>query len=378
MGNIEILFWLVLAATVYSYFIYPAVLLGLPHRKHRHEASDRPPSVSLIITAHNEETAILGKLRNSLEIDYPADQFEIIVASDCSTDKTDELVQSMSDRGVRLVRPAKRKGKEYAQLHAIQAARGEILVFSDVATTLPSDSIRRLVDYFQDPRIGAVSSEDRFVSADGTVVGEGLYVKYEMWLRRLESKVGGLVGLSGSFFAARARVCEHWDIESPSDFNTALNSARLGLVAVSAPDVNGYYKDVQDPAREYHRKVRTVIRGITSIVRQPSVLNPWRYGLFAFQIWSHKLMRWAVPWLMLLSLIVNFAVLDDGRVYQLLMLAQLGFYGLTAAGLICAPCRWYAAVKVPFFFVQSNIAIAHATLAFLGGRRMTVWTPSKR
>ncbi len=119
------------------------------------------------------------------------------------------------------------------------------------------------MDYFRDPKIGAVSSEDHFVSQDGAVVGEGAYVRYEMWLRRLESDCAGLVGLSGSFFAARASVCQQWDIYSPSDFNTALNCVKQDLIAVTAPDVQGHYKDIVEAKREYQRKVRTVLRGIT-------------------------------------------------------------------------------------------------------------------
>ena len=202
------------------------------------------PSLSLIITAHNEADRIKEKLENTLEINYPQSLFEIIVASDCSTDETDRIVDSYVDRGVRLVRADKRKGKEYAQLCAIRQAKGDILVFSDVATKIEAEALNHLVKHFDDVLIGAVSSEDRFISQDGSIAGEGAYVKYEMWLCRLESSRGGLVGLSGSFFAARKEVCERWDISVPSDFNTALNCAQLGMVAISCSDVVGDRKSV--------------------------------------------------------------------------------------------------------------------------------------
>ncbi|MDX2506713.1 MAG: glycosyltransferase, partial [Gammaproteobacteria bacterium] len=250
MLNMEILFYLFAVLCAYSYFLYPVLLKLLPVRKII-DISDKKnttlPVLSLIITVHNEESRVRQKLDNTLQIDYPSDLLEIIIASDFSTDETDKIVESYSEKGVRLVRADQRKGKEYAQLCAINASKGEILVFSDVATQIPADALQLLAARFADPQVGALSSEDQFISNDGSVVGEGAYVKYEMWLRRLESDRAGLVGLSGSFFAARREVCEHWDIYAPSDFNTALNSAKHGLVAITCPDVVGIYKDVIDP-----------------------------------------------------------------------------------------------------------------------------------
>lgn len=336
------------------------------------------PSLSLIITAHNEAGRIREKLENSLKIEYPAEQFELIVASDCSTDETDEIVGEFSDKGVRLVRADARKGKEYAQLCAIREARGDILVFSDVATRIEPEALQRLAGRFQDNEVGAISSEDRFESQDGSVAGEGAYVKYEMWLRRLESGRAGLVGLSGSFFAARREVCEEWDISVPSDFNTALNCAKLGLVAITCPDVVGIYQDVKDPGLEYRRKTRTVIRGIAAVGRHPEVLNPFQMGFFAFQVWSHKLMRWGVPWFMLGFLATTLALVGKHWLFDLALLAQVLFYGVVVLGFLSSRLRAISLVKIPFFFVQVNIAIAHATLQFLGGKRITVWEPSKR
>jgi len=377
----EYLFYSVALLCVYSYFLYPLILQLVPCRApESSEASGAPdlPRLSLIITAHNEAGRIREKLENTLEIDYPGDLLEVIVASDCSTDSTDEIVQSYAAKDVRLVRAGERKGKEYAQLCAIRAAAGDILVFSDVATQIPAGALRRLVKEFSDRRVGAVSSEDRFISNDGRVVGEGAYVRYEMWLRRLESCRGGLVGLSGSFFAARREICEAWDIYSPSDFNTALNCAKQGLVAISCPDVTGVYRDVKNPGLEYSRKMRTVIRGITAIVRHPEVLNPFAMGGFAFQVWSHKIMRWAVPWFMLVFAILSVLLLEHGPVYQVALVAQGLFYFLALAGWLSGRMQQFAVVRLVYFFVQTNLALAQATLAFLMGKRMSVWTPSSR
>lgn len=365
---------LLLAGVAYSYFLYPTILGLLPRRRHE-RVSGELPSVTLIVAAHNEERRIAEKLTNSLAIDYPHDKLEILVASDCSTDDTDKIVRHT--QGVELVRADQHLGKEYAQSLAVKAASGEILVFSDTATTVPSEALRNLAEVFSDPQIGAVSSEDRFVSEDGVLAGEGLYVRYEMWLRSLESQRAGLVGLSGSFFAARAVVCKDWDIVSPSDFNTALNCARQALVAVSSPEVIGIYKDIQDPAKEYARKVRTVIRGMTAIARAPEVLNPFRFGLFSFQVWSHKIMRWLVPWFMLALLIASATAPNNGFVV-LLLIGQLAFYSVALLAWLSPVVRRNALARIVFFFMQVNIAIAQAGVQFLTGKRITTWKPSVR
>ncbi|HSG10916.1 MAG TPA: glycosyltransferase family 2 protein [Gammaproteobacteria bacterium] len=375
----ELFFYCTAALCCYSYFLYPLVLKLLPRRTHAVATRDGElPRLSLIVTVHNEAGRIRAKIENTLAIDYPPDRLEIMVASDGSTDATEDIVGEFAARGVRLVRADQRNGKEYAQLCAIRIASGDILVFSDVATRIPADALRMLAGEFADERVGAVSSEDRFISQDGSVAGEGAYVKYEMWLRRLESDRAGLVGLSGSFFAARREVCEEWDTMSPSDFNTALNCARMGLVAVSCPAVVGIYADVKDPSLEYQRKVRTVVRGMTALARHPIALDPLRMGMFAFQVWSHKVMRWGVPWFMLALLIVTLLLMEQGLVYRVALSLQAGFYLLALVGWLSARLRKNAVVRIVFFFVQTNIALAQAAVLFLSGTRMTTWNPSRR
>lgn len=374
----EALFWIGLFGALYSYFLYPLLLLLVSRPRPLLPAAEELPSISLIVTAHNEARRIGAKLDNCLELDYPRERLEILVASDASDDETDDIVAGYADRGVRLVRAVQRQGKEWAQLLAVRAAQGEILVFSDVATMIPADALRRLAVDFADPKVGAVSSEDRFVAPGGQLVGEGLYVRYEMWLRRLESGAAGLVGLSGSFFAARREVCEQWDVLAPSDFNTALNSVRRGYIAISDPQLLGYYQAIQDESHEYQRKLRTVLRGMTGLLRRPEVLNPLRYGFFSIQVFSHKVMRWLVPWFLLLLLAASVSLAGSHWFYSLALVGQLAFYLLVLGGALSARLRQHALVKVPYFFVQVNVAIAHALIAFLCGKRITRWQPSER
>lgn len=374
----EAVFWISLFGAIYSYFLYPMLLLVLPKKTFTAPPNDTLPLVSLIITAHNEQHRIQEKLENTLAINYPSARREILVASDGSTDDTNQIVTSYADKGVALVYVEERKGKENAQLAAIQAARGEILVFSDVATQIPPEALHNLVAAFNNPRVGALSSEDRFISQDGKVAGEGAYVKYEMWLRHLESQVNSLVGLSGSFFAARKEVCKDWDIAVPSDFNTALNCVTKGYIAISDQTVLGYYPNLKDDSKEYQRKLRTVIRGMAAVAQNPIVLNPFSLGFFAIQVISHKLMRWLVPWFMLVLLISSFIIYQNHVVYHLMLWGQLGFYLIAMAGLLFASLRDNIVFKLPFFFLQVNFAVADAGIRFLLGKRITMWEPSKR
>ncbi len=379
----ELLFWLLLFSAGYSYFIYPALLLLLSKLQPKEEtvaqtAHSGKKQLSLIITVHNEKTRIREKLENTLELDFDRSRLEIIVASDCSSDGTDEIVNEYNQHGIQLVRAGERLGKENAQLCGIKKAKGEIIVFSDVATKIPSDALKVLEHYFDDENIGAVSSEDRLISQDGNVAGEGAYVKYEMWLRNQESKLAGLIGLSGSFFACRKEVCEDWDIYSTSDFNTALNCARLGYKSVSAPDVLGYYLDLKDAKKEYARKVRTVIQGITAIARHPDVLSLRKFKLFSFQIWSHKVMRWLVPWFLLLLAPVSLVVAHNSIIYVLFLIGEIAFYSIAITATFSNEFRKRSIAKIIYFFVQANIAIFEAGCRFLSGQKMITWTPSER
>ncbi len=379
MGINDIIFWALLVAVTYSYFLYPLILMLLV-KKDRSLISipDSKIPVSIIITAHNEADKIRGKIENTLALDYTYGNLEILIASDGSTDSTNDIVSEYSDKGVILVDVQDRLGKENAQQQAINVSTGDIIVFSDAATILRPDAINILVSHFSTPDIGAVSSEDVFISEDSEIAGEGLYVKYEMWLRTLESNLAGLVGLSGSFFAARRKICLLWNKNTTSDFNTALNCAKLSCRAISAPDVKGYYKDLKNKKQEYQRKYRTVLRGITALWVNKTILNPFAYGLFSFQVWSHKVMRWLVPWFMILLLIYSVMLGQDSWLYFLILCLQIMFYLLSIIGYLSAAAQKKTIFKVPYFFITVNIAIAHASLAFIFGKRITVWAPSKR
>ena len=338
------------------------------------------PVTTLIITAYNEEKRIKSKLENSIALDYPHDKLQIIVASDGSDDGTNDIVKQFHNKGVELLDVKSRGGKENAQREAVKIAAGEILVFSDVATILETNGLKEIVANFADPTVGCVSSEDRMVSKDGKVCGEGLYVRYEMWLRKLEAQINSLVGLSGSFFAARKEVCQDFAADMQSDFRTLLSSMRIGLRGVCDADAIGYYQDIADKSKEFDRKVRTVLRGITVFFRNKEFLNPICYGFFSYQYFCHKLLRWLVPLFLAGAYLSNAAcvVIAQSFLWQGLLAIQTAFY-------LAALFSWFMRedvqtplLKVPYYFMTVNLAIAVAWYRYCKGDRLVMWTPSKR
>jgi hypothetical protein len=236
-----------------------------------------------------------------------------------------------------------------------------------------------MVKNFNDPSVGCVSSVDRFLDRDGRPSGEGAYVRYEMFLRSLETRVNSLVGLSGSFFAARREVCRAgWSADLQSDFNTVLNSVRMGLRGVADPDSVGYYLNIADERKEYERKVRTVLRGISVFMRSLALVNPFRHTVFAWQLLSHKLCRWLVPFAMLAALAANAALTLESGLYLSLFALQVLFYAVAVGGLLWKPLLSLSPVRLAAYFVLVNASILQAWLRYWSGERLVVWEPSKR
>lgn len=371
------LFWSFFLMLFWAYFGYPislVVIKSIRHKKVRKGPCDA--SVTLIITAFNEEKRIREKLENSLALQYPKDKLQILVASDGSTDATNEIVDSYADKGIELLKVIRRGGKENAQKEAVEYARGDVIIFSDVATILEPWGLQEIVANFADPSVGCVSSEDRLLGQDGKPSGEGFYVRYEMWLRRLESEVNSLVGLSGSFFAARREVCQDFSGDVQSDFRTLLSSMKLGLRGISDSKAIGSYLDIADEKHEFERKVRTVLRGLTVFFKHLEFLNIFKYGFFSYQFFCHKLLRWSVPFSLVAIFITNVVLAETSLFFLILLLGQLLFYIIGIFGWLTQSFR--GILKIPMFFLIVNFAIAVAWWQYTTGKRIVFWTPSER
>ena len=255
---------------------------------------DITPPLTLIISAYNEAAVIRKKIENALGLDYPADRREILVISDASDDGTDEIVREYASRGVRLFRQPARRGKTAGLNAALPTVMGEIVVFSDANAMYRADALRMLVRNFADPSVGCATGEARYLPGGNAVadVGERVYWNYEMQVKRLETALGSMVGGDGAIYAIRKRLWQPLPENAINDFLNPLQIVAAGWRAVYEPDAVCFEETAGGTGLEYRRRVRIVSRSWRAIFQAKSVLNPFRVGLFAWSVVSHKILRW--------------------------------------------------------------------------------------
>lgn len=374
-----VLFWLSFATLFWVYFGYYLCLrlIGLFFEREiaKRESS---PDVSIIIAAYNEEARIAQKLVNTLALNYRKDKIETIVVCDGCTDSTHDLVTSFANRGIKLLSFPQRRGKHHCQLLGIELARGDIVVFTDVATHLQSNAVVNIVRAFADPSVGCVSGVDRIRQEQSESAGEDSYVGYEMKLRAAESKVGSLVGASGSFFAVRRCICGEWEPDLSSDFVLPIIAHIKGMRTVSDPEAIGYYSVVGKAEQEFRRKIRTIVHGLEALFHFAKILNPFKYGSFSLQIISHKLLRWLSPFCLVLLLLSSLFLNSLSPVYRLAAIAQLIMYCLAATAYFLRSASRLLAFRISLFFVMTNLAIAIAWIKFLRRERYILWESTRR
>jgi cellulose synthase/poly-beta-1,6-N-acetylglucosamine synthase-like glycosyltransferase len=376
---LQIIFWISLGLVFWSYIGYLIFLkLVSMLRSHTVDRQDITPPVTLVVTAHNEVARIRQKIENCLELVYPKELVEIIIVSDASDDGTDEIVNEYAGRGVKLLRIPERKGKHYGQGKGIQKAASDLVVLSDATTFLKKDAVRKMVRCFADPKIGVVSGEDAVNEGENGSSGEGAYVRYEMKLRSLEARAGSLVGASGCFFAIRKKLADGWVDDMSSDFYMPIISYMKGYRTVPEPEAIGYYTVLGDPHREFHRKVRTVLHGLEVLFRFKAILNPFRYGFYSLQMFSHKLMRWLVPLCLVVMLVTSGLLIGSGLLYQILFAGQCLLYALALLAFFVTPLQRNTLFRIPLFFCMVNLSIAIAWFQFLTGHKQVVWTATQR
>jgi glycosyltransferase involved in cell wall biosynthesis len=369
----------------YAYFGYP-ILLKLFIRFRAYPrlvklTKELPSSLTVVITARNEEKRIQAKIENTVRAArYCAGKsgkgVEILVASDCSDDRTDAIVRSLEGERVRLVRSPERKGKESAQRLAVSEAKGEIIVFTDAKVKLDEEALYNCVEHFADPATGAVSSIDLVEGGDGS--GEGFYVRYEMWLRRLETEFSTIVGLSGSAFAVRRQIADAIRDDVPSDFALLLETVRRGRRGVLAENMVCRYEAVQSEEEEFGRKVRTILRGISALFICRYVLDFRRYRAFTWQVVSHKLFRWGVPFFLIIAFLSSLAGSPGSDLLAAIAAGMLLFFGGAGLAYVYPELRRFRLLKIPLYFTIANLAILRAWWDFVRGRRSVSWTPSEK
>jgi cellulose synthase/poly-beta-1,6-N-acetylglucosamine synthase-like glycosyltransferase len=386
-----LLFWLATGLIGYTYAGFPVlVMLRAKLRPRPHRTADVTPSVSVVIAAHDEERSIGDRVDNLLAVDYPADRLEVVIASDGSTDRTVAEARRREDARVRVL-DLPRTGKANALNAAVEASTGEILVFSDANTAYAPDAIRQLVRSFADPEVGGVagnqvylSSKDRGGPADPTTAtaigaGERSYWDFDRLLKDAESLGGSVISATGAIYAIRRELFRSVPDGVTDDFMTSTRVIAAGRRLVFEPAAVALEPVASSSRGEYRRKVRIMTRGLRGVAMARELLDPRRYGFYAVQLFTHKVLRrlMAVP---LLVIGATSAMLwDDGPIYRLAVVGQVAVYGLGAIGLGLRGHRagrrpWFS---LPAFFLLVNIASLHAAWNLITGRRIDRWQPAR-
>jgi len=333
---LRLVFWFCAGALAWTHVGYPLVAALLAAiRPRRVRKADGEPIVAVIIAAHNEEDVIARRLENLLELDYPSDRLEIVVASDASTDRTNEIVDEFAARDprIRLVR-CPRGGKVAAQNLAVRLTSGEVLAFSDANATWAPDALRKLVRNFADPDVAYVCGQLRLQAADGTN-REGVYWRYELWLRGSESNLGSVTGGNGAVYAVRRSDYLEVDPRFGHDLSLPYKLAQRGRRAVYDPDAHAFEKPSRDLEDEYRRKVRMFEHGWLMMLTGGFL----RGGgpVYLVELVSHRLVRYASGILHVVLLAVSLALVRQGLLYEIALSAQLAWLVLAAAGRLKIP-----------------------------------------
>jgi cellulose synthase/poly-beta-1,6-N-acetylglucosamine synthase-like glycosyltransferase len=373
----EFLFWFSAFLVAYIYIGYP-LLLWLIAQLYRNPAKTAAfaPQVTIIIPAFNEARFIAGTIENKLALQYPADRIEIIVVSDESTDGTDEIVNSYADRGVKLIRQQSRQGKTAGLNRAVAQAVGEIIVFSDANSMYATDALSVMLSNFSDPRVGYVTGKMVYTDPDGTIIGDGCsaYMKYENFIRGLEGSINSLVGVDGGIDAVRKDLYEDMRADQLPDFVLPLTVVSKGYRVVYEPCAILKEHSLTSAASEYRMRVRVSLRAMWALLDMRHLLSPSRFPLYAWQLFSHKVLRYLAFVPMLVMLISNLYLLDS-FIYFILFAGQLAFYGAALKGHRSADDNMPLYISLPYYFVVLNIACAHAFYRFIKGEKQVLWNP---
>jgi cellulose synthase/poly-beta-1,6-N-acetylglucosamine synthase-like glycosyltransferase len=360
----------------YVYAGYPILLaaLSILLKKQRPEPG-YTPFLSILIAAYNEEVGIRLKIDRTLNLDYPEDRLEIVVASDGSTDRTDEIVKSIQDPRVRLIRVEERRGKTRAQNEAVKICRGEAIVFSDATTIYHPQALRYLAANYQDSNIGAVSGRYQYFDVGGnspTGSGTIAFWNYENTIKRLQSRISTITGCCGCIYSVRKDVYTDLADDVISDLVQPLHVIQKGFRVVFEDRALAYEETTQTTSEEFKMRVRVVTRGMRGLLSVHGLLKPWVHPWISFQLFSHKILRWLVAFLLFALLCANAGLLSH-PVYKVTFLLQLAFYLFALLSLVIPFHQRWKVLGVPLYFCTLNAAAVVSLVETLRGRKYVTW-----
>lgn len=375
-GVARVAFWLAALLLFYVYAGYPLLLalIGLAVRRQRSEPG-YSPSISVLIAAYNEEEAIERKIKQTLALEYPADKIEVLVLSDCSTDRTDEIVSAFPDSRVRLVRMPERRGKTHAQNLGIKQAKGEVIIFSDATAVYHAKALLYLACNYQDASVGAVSGRYQYfdpTEQSATGLGSVAFWNYENLIKKLQSRIRTITGCCGCIYSVRKAAYTELPADIISDLVQPLQAIRKGYRVVFEDRALAYEETTQSTAEEFAMRVRVVTRAMRGLLSVSDLLQPWKFAWPAFQLWSHKVMRWMVPLFLIAMLAANLFLLDF-PFYRVALAAQLFFYAAALLNMLLPLHRQWKPLGIPLFFCTLNAAALVSMVEICRGRKYVTW-----
>jgi cellulose synthase/poly-beta-1,6-N-acetylglucosamine synthase-like glycosyltransferase len=365
-----IFFLIILITLIYIYLGYPLLvfLLSKIIRK-RVAKKEIYPLVSIIIAAYNEEKIIEKKILNTLAIDYPKDKLEIIVFSDASSDNTDNIVKKYAKQGIKLLRYEGRRGKTYCQNESVKKAKGEIIVFSDANSMYDKFAVKNLVFNFSDTKVGVVCGELKYLKNNKSE--EGFYWKIERFLKQRESLINSCLGANGSIYALRKNLYVDLPLSTISDFIAPFYIFKQNYRVVY--DKRAFcFEETGDNKNEFNRKRRIILRSLNSLKYIKEFLNPFKYGFYSLQLWSHKILRWLIPFFLIILLISNLFLLNI-LFFEILLYSQLLFYFIAMIGSRIRNKLF----SIPYYFCLINLSSMLAFIDFLKGKTKITWNVNR-
>jgi cellulose synthase/poly-beta-1,6-N-acetylglucosamine synthase-like glycosyltransferase len=381
-GTSRVLLEICLSAILYTYLGYPALLflVGSLFRR-RNPDPGYYPSISILIAAYNEAGNIGRKLEQTLALDYPAGKVEIIVLSDCSTDATDEVVKSFRDRRVRLVRMKTRRGKTSAQNVGVKIARGEIIVFSDATTIYHPQALRYLAANYRDKRVGAVTGRNHYFDLEEnspTGLGSAAFWSYENIIKAMQSRILTLSGCVGCIYSVRKSLYTKLRDDIISDLVQPLWVIQKGYRVVFESRAWAYEQTTSSANHEFWMRVRVITRGMRGILSVPELLKPWKYGWISFQLFSHKIMRWIMPFFLIGALLCSMLANPASLWAESLLKLQLTFYLVALVSIRLPLYKVWKVLGIPLYFCTLNTAALVAFVELLRGHKYVIWDPVRK